>query len=151
MFIGEVFETIVDVGRLLHRELEEPGAVALIDHEGEVSVCEEFVGDLLDVSFAEMRHGLLVGHVEGDDVSGFDLVRRDWFVGLVTDDFPEGGVFFLEVVSSGGAIHEAEGKATLMEWLVAAGARDCDEEEEHAHLNEPASNSGRRELADGLP
>ena len=73
VFVVEILEIRVDVGGLFHGELEEAGAFALVDDEGEVSVGEEFVGDFLDFSFPEVAPGIAMGHVEGDDVSGLNL------------------------------------------------------------------------------
>ena len=49
---------------------------SVIDDEREVTVGEELVGDLLDLSFFQMRPRFLVGHVEGDDVADADVTRK---------------------------------------------------------------------------
>ena len=73
VLVIEIGVAVVDVGGLLHGELEKAGSFSLVDNEGKVAVGEKFVGDLLDFAFFEVIPGIAMGHVKGDDVAGLDF------------------------------------------------------------------------------
>ena len=80
-----------------------------------------------------------MGHVEGDDVAGFNLRFWDGGVGEVAEDFAEGGVAFVEVVSAGWAVHQGEGKAAFVERdLTIAGGEGDDEAQDQEGVDEAA-------------
>lgn len=86
VFVVEVAEVVIDIGRLFHGELEEALLAVMIYDEGEVAVGKKFVGYFLDLPFFEMLPCFLVGHVEGDDVAHADVLR-EFFAGAKALEF----------------------------------------------------------------
>lgn len=76
ILVVEIREVVVDICGLFHGELEKSFLSVMVDHESEVPVREEFVGDFLDLPLAKMFPGFLMGHVEGDDVADPDILRQ---------------------------------------------------------------------------